>query len=73
MAGIASADSTSAQTGVGMGLVTSDSSGNLAVDTGLYNQIGQAQQGVATDRQGVAMAMALSDFWVPTASSSRPA
>ena len=57
MPGIGSAASTAAQSGP-LGLVTTDLGGNLASDTGLYNQIGK-------NREGVAMAMAMGDFWVP--------
>ena len=57
MPGITTFASTSAQTGQ-LGLVTSDDNGNLASDPALYNQIGK-------NREGVAMAMAMSGFWVP--------
>ena len=57
MPGITSYASTAAQSGQ-LGLVTSDASGNLASDPGLYNQI-------LKNREGVAMAMAMSGFWVP--------
>jgi hypothetical protein len=57
MPGITTASSTVHQVGP-KSLVTSDGNGNLAADQGLYDQIGQNQQGVA-------MAMALGDFWVP--------
>ena len=57
MPGLTSKDSTIRQVGP-KSLVTSDANGNLAADRDLYDQIGQ-------NRQGVAMAMALSNFWVP--------
>lgn len=57
MPGLTSAGSSAAQSGP-LALVTTDQGGNMAADTGLYNQIGENQQGVA-------MAMALSNFWVP--------
>jgi len=57
MPGIVSATSTARQTGA-KSLVTTDGNGNLAADQDLYNQIGQ-------NREGVAMAMALGNFWVP--------
>jgi hypothetical protein len=57
MPGIASGASTAAQSGQ-LSLVTTDGAGNLAADADLYDQIGQ-------NREGVAMAMALSNFWVP--------
>lgn len=57
MAGITSSASTAAQSGQ-LGLVTTDSNGDLASDPGLYNQIGK-------NTEGVAMAMALGGFWVP--------
>lgn len=57
MPGITSWQSTSNQQGQ-LGLVTTDGDGDLASDPALYNQIGK-------NRQGVAMAMAMSGFWVP--------
>jgi hypothetical protein len=58
MPGITSMASSNAQTAGPLALVTTDQNGNLAADTGLYEQIGQ-------NTEGVAMAMALSNFWVP--------
>ena len=57
MPGLTSKNSTIRQVGP-KSLVTTDASGNLAADRDLYDQIGQ-------NRQGVAMAMALGNFWVP--------
>jgi hypothetical protein len=57
MPGITSWQSTSNQQGQ-LGLVTTDADGDLASDPALYNQIGK-------NRQGIAMAMAMSGFWVP--------
>jgi hypothetical protein len=57
MPGITTGNSTIHQVGP-KSLVTTDGSGNLAADQGLYDQIGQNQQGVA-------MAMSMGDFWVP--------
>jgi len=57
MPGITSWQSTAAQSGQ-LGLVTSDASGNLASDPGLYNQIGK-------NREGIAMAMAMGGFYIP--------
>jgi hypothetical protein len=58
MAGLTSAASTAAQTSGPLALVTTDQAGNMAADTSLYDQIGE-------NREGVATAMALSNFWVP--------
>ncbi|WP_187969604.1 hypothetical protein [Aquibium microcysteis] len=57
MPGLTSYTSTMRQVGP-KSLVTTDASGNLAADRGLYDQIGE-------NRQGVAMALALGNFWVP--------
>jgi hypothetical protein len=57
MPGITSYQSTANQQGQ-LGLVTTDADGDLASDPALYNQIGK-------NREGIAMAMAMSGFWVP--------
>jgi hypothetical protein len=64
MPGISSSASAAAQSGQ-LGLVTTDSNGNLASDPGLYNQIGKNAEGIAKNTSGISMAMALGDFWVP--------
>ena len=61
MPGITSVNSTIHQVGP-KSLVTTDANGNMAADEGLYDQIGENQQGVA-------MAMALGSFWVPESKS----
>lgn len=61
MPGLTSQASTMAQVGP-KSLVTADASGNLAADRELYEQIGQ-------NREGVAMALALGNFWVPEGKS----
>ncbi len=66
--GVSSAASTAAQTGQ-LGLVTSDVSGNLAYDPGLYDQIGENRRDIRDNKEGIAMAMALDAPYVPPNSS----
>lgn len=61
MPGLTSAASTAAQSG-DLSLPTTDAAGNLAADRELYRQIGQ-------NREGVAMSMALGNFYVPPGKS----
>ena len=62
--GIASAASTAEQSGP-LGLVTSDPFGNLASDTGLYEQIGRNKRNIARNEEGIALALAMEAPYVP--------
>ena len=62
--GISSAASSAAQSGP-LGLVTSDAGGNLSYDPGLYKQIGQNEDDIRDNKEGIAMAMALDAPYVP--------
>ena len=62
--GISSALSEARQVGQ-LGLVTSDAGGNLSYDPDLYDQIGQNEDDIQRNKEGIALALALQAPYVP--------